>query len=107
MMDIERLRMAHEAASATNTHFSIRTEDGDEEAATAIREFYGLAMAAMPGLLDAASQAIPADPELTAYIEAHASKEDRRVFVSEFELTDRRDLGPLIDFVEGMATDPD
>lgn len=48
-----------------------------------------------------------ADPELTAYIEAHASKEDRRVFVSEFELADLRDLGPLIDFVEGIATDPD
>ncbi|MCL4222797.1 MAG: hypothetical protein KJZ65_15675 [Phycisphaerales bacterium] len=74
MMDIERLRMAHEAASATNTHFSIRTEDGDEEAATAIREFYGLAMAAMPGLLDAASQAIPADPVASSRIETEMTR---------------------------------
>lgn len=39
-------------------------------------------------------------PELTAYLVEHGSSEDRRVFVSEFELADRRDLGPLIDFVE-------
>ena len=38
-------------------------------------------------------------PELTAYLEANGSKEDRRVFVSEFDLVDRRDLGPLIDAV--------
>lgn len=38
-------------------------------------------------------------PELAAYLEAHGSKEDRRVFVSELELADRRDLGPLIDSV--------
>ena len=39
-------------------------------------------------------------PELTAHLAEHASPEDRRVFVSEFELADRRDLGPLVDFVE-------
>lgn len=48
-----------------------------------------------------------ADPELNAYLGAHARREDRRVFVSEFELADRRDLGPLIDFVEGMEADSD
>ncbi len=74
MMDIDRLRAAHEAASATNTLFSIRTEDGDEEAAEAIREFYGLAMAAMPGLLDAAAQAIPVDPLASDRIEAEMTR---------------------------------
>ncbi len=73
-MDIERLRAAHEAACATNTLFSIRTEDGDDEAATAIREFCGLAMAAMPGLLDAASLAIPADPQARDRIEAEMTR---------------------------------
>lgn len=38
-------------------------------------------------------------PELTAYLEANGSKDDKRVFVSEFDLADRRDLGALIDFV--------
>ena len=44
-----------------------------------------------------------ADPELTGYLAAHANKDDLRVFVSEFELADRRDLGPLIDFVESVV----
>ncbi len=44
-----------------------------------------------------------ADPELTRYLDAHANKGDRRIFVSEFELVDRRDLGPLIDYVEGES----
>lgn len=74
MMDIERLRAAHEAASATNTLFSIRTEDGDEDAAEAIREFYGLAMAAMPGLLDAAAQATPIDPRTRDRIESEMTR---------------------------------
>ena len=48
-----------------------------------------------------------ADPELATYLAVHAGKDDLRVFVSEFELADRRDLGPLIDFVEGMEADSD
>lgn len=43
-----------------------------------------------------------ADPELTVYLAANGSADDRRIFVSEFELADRRDLGPLIDFVRQM-----
>jgi len=39
-----------------------------------------------------------ADPQLTAYLEAHGHATERRVFFSEFDLADRRDLGPLIDF---------
>lgn len=73
-MDIEKLRMAHEAASATNTNFSIRTEDGDEDAAAAIRDFYGLAMTAMPMLLDAAAQAIPVAPQARDRIEAEMTR---------------------------------
>lgn len=42
-----------------------------------------------------------ADPELTVFLAAHANKDDLRVFVSEFELADRRDIGSLIDFVGG------
>lgn len=46
-----------------------------------------------------------ASPELAAYLGEHGSTEDRRVFVSEFELVDRRDLGPLVDFVAPRAGD--
>ena len=41
---------------------------------------------------------VSADPQLTSYLEAHGHATDRRVFFSEFDLADRRDLGPLIDF---------
>jgi len=44
-----------------------------------------------------------ADPLLTTYLEAHGHPEDRRVFFSEFDLADRRDLGPLIDFASIQA----
>lgn len=74
MIEIERLRAAHAAANATNTLFSIRTEDGDEAAAAAISEFYGLAMSAMPMLLDAAAQAVPVDPQACAGIEAEMTR---------------------------------
>lgn len=73
-MDIERLRAAYESASATNTLFSIRTEDGDEEAAAAISEFYGLTIAAMPMLLDAAAQAVPVAPQARDRIEAEMTR---------------------------------
>ena len=38
-----------------------------------------------------------ADPQLTAFRDLHGSATDKRVFFSEFDLADRRDLGPLID----------
>lgn len=50
---------------------------------------------------------VSADPELTAFLATYANKDDLRVFVSEFELADRRDLGPLIDCVDGMRFDSD
>jgi len=74
MIEIERLRAAHAAANATNTLFSVRTEDGDEAAAAAISEFYGLAMSAMPMLLDAAAQAVPVDPQACAGIETEMTR---------------------------------
>lgn len=45
-----------------------------------------------------------ADPQLTAFLQAHANAQDQRVFISEFHLADRRDLGPLVDFVEAPPT---
>jgi hypothetical protein len=39
----------------------------------------------------------PADPLLIAFRDEHGSTEDKRVFFSEFDLVDRRDLGELID----------
>lgn len=41
---------------------------------------------------------VSADPQLTSYLEAHGHATNRRVFFSEFDLADRRDLWPLIDF---------
>ncbi|TXT25405.1 MAG: hypothetical protein FD131_4606 [Rhodocyclaceae bacterium] len=46
---------------------------------------------------------LSADPLLTAYLEAHGHAVDRRVFFSEFDLADRRDLGPLIDFANSQC----
>ena len=37
------------------------------------------------------------DPQLDAFITQHGHP-DRRIFFGEFDLLDRRDLGPLIDF---------
>ena len=41
------------------------------------------------------------DPELSAFRDKHGSSTDRRIFFSEFELADRRDLGPLVDAIVG------
>lgn len=38
-----------------------------------------------------------ADPQLQAFRDQHGCPMDRRIFFSEFDLADRRDLGPLID----------
>ncbi len=39
----------------------------------------------------------PADPKLTEFRDSNGSTTDQRIFFSEFDLVDRRDLGPLID----------
>jgi hypothetical protein len=39
----------------------------------------------------------PADPQITEFRDSNGSTTDQRIFFSEFDLVDRRDLGPLID----------
>lgn len=42
-----------------------------------------------------------ADRQLTEFRDSNGSTTDRRIFFSEFDLVDRRDLGPLVDCFVG------